>query len=86
MSKRLKEMSQKDFIWFFTLLASVILNFYLYNSKEEYMLNCSATHTSIEELEELEEQYNRADSLEKHIDSLETVISSFISYEEAIKQ
>ena len=83
MSKSFKEMSQKDFVWFFTLLVSVILNFYLYNSKEEYMLNCSATHTSIEELSE---QYNRADSLEKRIDSLETVISSFISYEEAIKQ
>ena len=83
MSNRLKEMSQKDFVWFFTLLVSVILNFYLYNSKEEYMLNCSATHTSIEELEE---QYNRADSLEKRIDSLETVISSFMSYDESIKQ
>ena len=83
MSKRLKAMSKKDFIWFFTLLASVILNFYLYNSKEEYMLNCSATHTSIEELEE---QYNRADSLEKRIDSLEMVISSFMFYEEAINQ
>ena len=83
MSKRLKEMNQKDFIWFFILLLSVILNFYLYNSKEEYMLNCGATHTSIEEFEE---QYNRADSLEKRIDSLETVISSFISYEETIKQ
>ena len=47
------------------------------------MLNCGATYTSIEEFEE---QYNRADSLEKRIDSLETVISSFISYEEAIKQ
>ena len=83
MSKRLKEMNQKDFIWFFTLLASVILNFYLYNSKEEYMLNCSATHTSIEELEE---QYNRADSLEKRIDSLEMVIRPFMSYKETIKQ
>lgn len=83
MSKRLKEMNQKDFVWFFILLVSVILNFYLYNSKEEYMLNCSATHTSIEELEE---QYNRADSLEKHIDSLEMVISSFMFYDEAIKQ
>ena len=83
MSKRLKEMSQNNLIWFIILLVSVILNFYLYNSKEEYMLNCSATHTSIEELSE---QYNRADSLEKRIDSLETVISSFISYEEAIKQ
>ena len=83
MSNRLKEMSQKDFVWFFTLLVSVILNFYLYNSKEEYMLNCSATHTSIEELEE---QYNRADSLEKRIDSLEMVISSFMFYDEAIKQ
>lgn len=83
MSKRLKEMNQKDFVWFFTLLVSVILNFYLYNSKEEYMLNCESTHTSIEELEE---QYNRADSLEKRIDSLETVISSFMSYEEAINQ
>lgn len=83
MSKRLKEMSQNNLIWFIILLVSVILNFYLYNSKEEYMLNCGATHTSIEELEE---QYNRVDSLEKRIDSLETVISSFISYEEAIKQ
>lgn len=83
MSKSFKEMSQKDFVYLFTLLVSVILNFYLYNSKEEYMLNCSATHTSIEELSE---QYNRADSLEKRIDSLETVISSFVSYEEAIKQ
>lgn len=76
-------MSQKDFVCFFTLLVSAILNFYLYKSKEEYMLNCGATHTSIEELGE---QYNRADSLEKRIDSLETVISSFMSYEEAIKQ
>ena len=83
MSKRLKEMSQNNLIWFIILLVSVILNFYLYNSKEEYMLNCGATHTSIEEFEE---RYNRADSLEKRIDSLETVISSFISYEEAIKQ
>ena len=83
MSKRFKEMNQKDFVWFLILLVSVIFNFYLYESKEEYMLNCGATHTSIEELEE---QYNRADSLEKRIDSLETVISSFISYEEAIKQ
>ena len=83
MSKRLKEMNQKDFVWFLILLVSVIFNFYLYNSKEEYMLNCGATHTSIEELGE---QYNRADSLEKRIDSLETVISSFMSYDEAIKQ
>lgn len=83
MSKRLKEMSQKDFVWFFVLLVSLIFNFYLYNSKEEYMLNCRATHTSIEELEE---QYNRADSLEKRIDSLEMVISSFMFYDEAIKQ
>ena len=83
MSKRLKEMSQKDFVWFFILLVSVILNFYLYNSKEEYMLNCEATHTNIEELSE---QYNRADSLEKRIDSLEMVISSFMFYEEAINQ
>ena len=83
MSKRFKEMSQKDFICFFTLLVSAILNFYLYKSKEEYMLKCGATHTSIEELGE---QYNRADSLEKRIDSLETVISSFMSYDEAIKQ
>lgn len=83
MSKRLKEMSQKDFVWFFVLLVSVIFNFYLYNSKEGYMLNCRATHTSIEELDE---QYNRADSLEKRIDSLEMVISSFMFYDEAIKQ
>lgn len=83
MSKRLKEMSQKDFVWFFVLLVSVIFNFYLYNSKEEYMLNCRSTHTNIEELEE---QYNRADSLEKRIDSLEMVISSFMFYDEAIKQ
>ena len=76
-------MSQKDFVWFFILLVSVILNFYLYNSKEEYILNCGATHTSIEELEE---QYNRADSLEKPTDSLEMVISSFMFYDEAIKQ
>lgn len=83
MSKSLKEMSQNDLIWFLILLVSVIFNFYLYNSKEEYMLNCRSTHTNIEELEE---QYNRADSLEKHIDSLEMVISSFMFYDEAIKQ
>ena len=76
-------MNQKDFIWFIILIVSVILNFYLYNSTAEYMLNCGATHTRIDELGE---QYNRADSLEKRIDSLETVISSFMSYDEAIKQ
>lgn len=83
MGKRLKEMSLKDFIWFMIVLVSVLFNFYLYNSREAYMLNCGATHTSIEELGE---QYHRADSLEKRIDSLETVISSYYQYDEAIKQ